>query len=125
MEVDVSNIWDGKDTQTNKVAEYTLRFPKIDIPVSSIDTHKFLRDIGKELQPFADKYFGEGITIVQGVKVHSGSLEIYLILVVAGPTVYKFIKDYPSLRKGAGLFSKDVKAVVEKVEKLIRKHYIN
>lgn len=42
----------------------------------------------------------------------------------AGTMAYKFFKDYESLRKGIVLFAKDVEAANNKIETLIKKHYI-
>lgn len=127
MEVDVTSIWDGKDTQTRKIADISLRLAEIDIPIGRLDPFrnlKFLEDVDNELQPLADIRFGRGTTIVQGAEVKAGSLEIILWLMAAGTMAYKFFKDYESLRKGIVLFAKDVEAANNKIETLIKKHYI-
>ena len=102
MEVEVTSIWDGKDTQTRKIADISLRLSEIDIPIGRLDPFrnlKFPEDVDNELQPLADIRFGRGTTIVQGAEVKAGSLEIILWLMTAGTMAYKFFKDYESLKR--------------------------
>ena len=127
MEVQVLNIWDGKDVQTRKVAELSFRFPEIDIPFGGLEPFRnlmFLEVLERELQPLADVRFGKGTTIVEGAEIKEGSVEILLWLLAAGSAVYTFFKDYESLRKGVILFSKDLHGASSKIEELIGTHYL-
>lgn len=123
MELRTARIWDGKDTLTNEIGEFSLTFAEKEARLGTlfgpIRARRLLRKLEKRIQPIADKQFGDGMVRVRGLRLTKGSIEITFALMVIAGTVYKFFKDYSSLRKGVLEFTADIKNSHEMLEEFL------
>jgi len=69
----------------------------------------------EEIQRAIDRRLGADARLVQVCGTY-GSPEIIPYYMVTGGTVaYKFVKDYPDLRKGIKLLSEDIVSIIKKI----------
>jgi len=114
----------GKREPAGSAAQYQVRIAEIEMEFGEFDAslagdEGLREDLQVFFQRLADERFGVQSVIVK-VELRSGSL-IVTALVVGGPALYKFFKDYEQLRKGVQLFVGDVKAAKNKIEAIILK----
>ena len=120
MEFKEISYWDGKDKETNLIAEFSLKFVTIDkyrnwfFPLKKGLLSRRLR---KQIQKIADEEWGKGKTKVKATSISEGSIEIFFAL-LAGfvGTAWKFVKDYKDIKEGFYEIKKDFYKFKRKVE---------
>ncbi len=115
LETKILSYWDGKDTQTDRLAELLLTFPDLEPPDTDILGKRtttelfFLIEFEKHIQTIADTRFESDQVRIKTGNIKRGSLEIIIaILTIGGVAVFKFFKDYKAVKEGVLLFADDL-----------------
>jgi hypothetical protein len=124
--VQITQIWDGKNTETNQLAQLTLRINNLQMPRLSEygEGSLILSEFNEAVQPIADKNFGGNVEI-NFYTIEKGSIIISASLLVIGGGItmlWNFFKDYDAVKHGVGSFAKDLKSAKEIIYSIIKKH---
>jgi len=126
IEVEVRKFYGRIDKDHPKVADINIKFP-----IAKRNAFPKLDDVGnksvldataKAIQPLADNRFGEGRIRVIPTYLEKGSIEIGIVL-MALAAIYKFVKDYPELKKGVSELRNDIASNSKRLNGIVRRKY--